>query len=151
MDVTINSSHVKSILNGHFEFHRNNKYFRWVDAGVTKKAWTQKQTHCSKYLHDNHIIPFAFDSAGNIAPGTLKFINRLFAPSNSKYGITWNNEKERKFFKKNWFLNKLSLILAKQRVINLNKSLAIPLLGRKNNLRKFRLKKKDKKANEYEI
>ena len=31
--------------------------------------------------HDKHIIPFAFDSAGNIAPGTAEFINKLFATS----------------------------------------------------------------------
>ena len=47
-------------------------------------------------MHDKHIVPFAFDSAGNIALGTFKFINRLFAPSNSKYAKTWNSEKERK-------------------------------------------------------
>ena len=34
--------------------------------------------------HDKHIIPFAFDSAGNIAPGTLEFINKLFAASGKK-------------------------------------------------------------------
>ena len=82
VDLTINSNHVRSNLNCHFEFHYNNKYFRWVNAGVAKKAQTQKQSHYSLWLHDNHKIPFAFDSAGNIAPGTLKFINRLFAPSN---------------------------------------------------------------------
>ena len=88
----------------------------------------------------------SFDSAGNIAPGSLKFINRLFAPSNSKYIRTWNSEKERKILK-NWFLNDLSMILAKQRVTDLNKSLAIPLLERINNRRKVRLQNKHKKAN----
>ena len=39
------------------------------------------------------------------------------------------------------------MILAKQRVTNLNKSLAIPLLERKENRRKFKLQKKNKKAN----
>ena len=38
VDLTINSSHVRSNLNCHFEFHYNNKYFRWVNAGVAKKA-----------------------------------------------------------------------------------------------------------------
>ena len=146
IDVTVYSSHVKSNINCHFEFHKNNKYFRWVNAGVAKKAWTSKQTHYSKWLHDNHIIPFAFDSAGNIAPGTLKFINKLFAPSNSNYDRTWNSENERKILK-NWFLNKLSMILAKQRVTDLNKALAISLLEREENRRKFKLQKKNKKAN----
>ena len=146
VDVTIYSSHVKSNINCHFEFHKNNKYFRWVNAGVAKKAWIQKKSHYSKWLHDNHIIPFAFDSAGNIAPGTLKFINKLFAPSNSKYTRSWNSENERKILK-NWFLNDLSMILAKQRVTDLNKSLAIPLLERKENRRKFKLQKQIKKAN----
>ena len=146
IDVTVYSSHVKSNINCHFEFHKNNKYFRWVNAGVAKKAWTSKQTHYSRWLHDNHIIPFAFDSAGNIAPGTLKFINKLFAPSNSNYGRTWNSENERKILK-NWFLNKLSMILAKQRVTDLNKALAISLLEREENRRKFKLQKKNKKAN----
>ena len=54
--------------------------------------------------------------------------------------------KKRKKFKI-LFFNKLSMILAKQRVTDLNKSLAIPLLERKNNRRKFRLQKKEKKAN----
>ena len=146
IDVTVYSSHVKSNINCHFEFHKNNKYFRWVNAGVAKKAWTSKQTHYSRWLHDNHIIPFAFDSAGNIAPGTLKFINKLFAPSNSNYYRTWNSENERKILK-NWFLNKLSMILAKQRVTDLNKSLAISLMERKENCRKFNIQKKNKKAN----
>jgi hypothetical protein len=146
IDVTVYSSHVKSNINSHFEFHKNKKYFRWVNAGVAKKAWTSKQTHYSRWLHDNHIIPFAFDSAGNIAPGTLKFINKLFAPSNSNYGRTWNSENERKILK-NWFLNKLSMILAKQRVTDLNKALAISLLEREENRRKFKLQKKNKKAN----
>ena len=48
---------------------------------------------------------------------------------------------------KNWFLNDLSMILAKQRVTDLNKSLAIPLLERKENRRKFKLQKQIKKAN----
>ena len=39
---------------------------------------------------------------------------------------------------KNWFLNKLSMILAKQRVIDLNKSLAIPLAERKENYLKYK-------------
>ena len=146
IDVTVYSSHVKSNINSHFEFHKNKKYFRWVTAGVAKKAWTSKQTLYSKWLHDNHIIPFAFDSAGNIAPGTLKFINKLFAPSNSNYYRTWNSENERKILK-NWFLNKLSMILAKQRVTDLNKSLAISLMERKENCRKFNIQKKNKKAN----
>ena len=100
----------------------------------------------SKTKNWNDIIPFAFDSAGNIAPGTLKFINKLFAPSNSKYTRSWNSENERKILK-NWFLNDLSMILAKQRVTDLNKSLAIPLLERKENRRKFKLQKQIKKAN----
>ena len=56
------------------------------------------------------------------------------------------SENERKILK-NWFLNDLSMILAKQRVIDLNKSLAIPLLERKENRRKFKLQKQIKKAN----
>ena len=47
--------------------------------------------------------------------------------------------KKRGKFLKNWFLNDLSMILAKQRVTDLNKSLAIPLLERLNNRRKVRL------------
>ena len=39
------------------------------------------------------------------------------------------------------------MMLARQRLTDLNKSLAIPLLERKNNHRKFRLQKKAKKAN----
>ena len=39
------------------------------------------------------------------------------------------------------------MILAKQRVTDLNKSLAIPLLERKENRRKFKLEKQIKKAN----
>merc|ERR1711991_1126955 len=117
-----------------------------VNEGVAKQAWAQKQNHYSKWIHDDRIIPFAFDSAGNIAPGTLKFINRLYAPSNSNYIRTWNSEKERKILK-NWFLNDLSMILAKQRVTDLNKSLATPLLERKENRRKFKLQKQIKKAN----
>ena len=146
IDVTVYSSNVKSNIKCHFEFHKNNKHFKWVNEGVAKHAWAQKLNHYSKWIHDDRIIPFAFDSAGNIAPGTLKFINRLFAPSNSKYIRTWNSEKERKILK-NWFLNDLSMILAKQRVTDLNKSLAIPLLERKENRRKFKLQKKNKKAN----
>ena len=70
----------------------------------------------------------------------------MFAPSNSKYTRSWNSENERKILK-NWFLNDLSMILAKQRVTDLNKSLAIPLLERKENRRKFKLQKQIKKAN----
>ena len=39
------------------------------------------------------------------------------------------------------------MILAKQRVTDLNKSLAISLLERKENRRKFTLQNKNKKAN----
>ena len=39
------------------------------------------------------------------------------------------------------------MILAKQRVTDLNKSLAIPLLERLNNRRKVRLQNRNKKAN----
>merc|ERR1711871_1468105 len=98
----------------------------------------RKKDHYEKWAHDKHIIPFAFDSAGNIAPGTAEFINKLFAASGQKYDRTWNSEKERKFLK-NWFLNKLSMILAKQRVIDLNKSLAVPLAERKANYNKYRM------------
>ena len=48
------------------------------------------------------------------------------------YGI----DNERKILK-NWFLNKLSMILAKQRVTDLNKALVISLLEREENRRKF--------------
>ena len=74
----------------------------------------------------------------------------MFAPSNSKYVRTWNSENERKILK-NWFLNKLSMILAKQRVTDLNKALAISLLEREENRRKFILQKKlkDCKAQNY--
>ena len=112
---------------------------------MAKKAFMRKQDHYSKWLHDDHIIPFAFDSAGNIAPGTVKFINKLFAASNKHYQRTWNSEKERKIFK-NWFLNKLSMILAKQRVIDLNKSLATPLAERKDIYRVYRRQKNKTKV-----
>ena len=42
--------------------------------------------------------------------------------------------RKRKKILKNWFLNKLSMIQAKQRVIDLNKSLAIPLAERKKTI-----------------
>ena len=67
----------------------------------------------------------------------MEFINKLFAASGQKFDRTWNSEKERKILK-NWFLNKLSMILAKQRVIDLNKSLAIPLAERKENYLKYK-------------
>ena len=104
---------------------------------VAKKAFMRKKDHYEKWAHEKHIIPFAFDSAGNIAPGTAEFINKLFAASSQKYDRTWNSKKERKILK-NWFLNKLSMILAKQRVIDLNKSLAIPLAERKENYLKYK-------------
>ena len=72
------------------------------------------------------------------------YLNRLFAASNKKYDRTWNSEKER-IILKNWFLNKLSMILAKQRVIDLNKSLAVPLAERKANFDKYRMYKRNKK------
>ena len=59
----------------------------------------------SKWLRDNHIIPFAFDSTGTIAPGSLTFINRSFPPS--KYGRTWDSEKESKILKY-WVLKYIS-------------------------------------------
>ena len=132
LDVTISRVFVKSNSKDNFEFTKNSDYFKWVPAGVAKKAFQRKRDHYEKWAHDKHIIPFAFDSAGNIAPGTNEFINKLFAASGQKFDRTWNSEKERKILK-NWFLNKLSMILAKQRVIDLNKSLAIPLAERKEN------------------
>ena len=104
----------------------------------------RKIKHYEKWKHNKHIIPFAFDSAGNIAPRTLEFINKLFAASNQKYNRTWNSEKER-IILKNWFLNKLSMILAKQRVIDLNKSLAVPLAERKDKINKYRMYIRNKK------
>ena len=53
----------------------------------------RKKDHYEKWEHEKHIIPFAFDSAGNIAPGTAEFINKLFAASSQKYDRTWNSEK----------------------------------------------------------
>ena len=88
-----------------FEFDRNKNYVKWMDAGVAKTANKRKEDHYSKWLHENHIIPFAFYSASNIAPDTVKFINRLFAASNKRYQRTWNSEKERNILK-NWFLYK---------------------------------------------
>ena len=38
IDVTIHSSNVKSNIKCHFEFHKNNNYFKWVNAGVAKQA-----------------------------------------------------------------------------------------------------------------
>ena len=58
--------------------------------------------------------------------------------------MTWNSEKER-IILKNWFLNKLSMILAKQRVIDLNKSLAVPLAERKDKINKYRMYIRNKK------
>ena len=113
-------------------------------AGVAKKAYLRKIKHYEKWKHNKHIIPFAFDSAGNIAPRTLEFINKLFAASNQNYNRTWNSEKER-IILKNWFLNKLSMILAKQRVIDLNKSLAVPLAERKDKINKYRMYIRNKK------
>ena len=137
LDVTISRVFVKSNSKDNFEFTKNSDYFKWVPAGVAKKAFQRKRDHYEKWAHDKHIIPFAFDSAGNIAPGTNEFINKLFAASGQKFDRTWNSEKERKILK-NWFLNKLSMILAKQRVIDLNKSLAIPLAERKENYLKYK-------------
>lgn len=68
----------------------------------------QKQDPYSKWLNDDYFIPFAFDSAGNIAPETAKFMNRLFAASNNDYQRICNSEK--KIFFLNWFFNKLSMI-----------------------------------------
>ena len=137
LDVTISRVFVKSNSKDNFEFTKNSDYFKWVPAGVAKKAFQRKRDHYEKWAHDKHIIPFAFDSAGNIAPGTNEFINKLFAASGQKFDRSWNSEKERKILK-NWFLNKLSMILAKQRVIDLNKSLAIPLAERKENYLKYK-------------
>ena len=144
LDITISRVFVKSNSKDNFEFNKNNNLWKWVDAGVAKKAYMRKIKHYEKWKHNKHIIPFAFDSAGNIAPGTLEFINKLFAASNKKYDRTWNSEKER-IILKNWFLNKLSMILAKQRVIDLNKSLAVPLAERKDKINKYRMYIRNKK------
>ncbi len=48
-------------------------------------------------------------------------------------------------FLKNWFLNDLSMILAIQRVTDLNKSLAIPLLEKKIIVENLNFKIKIKK------
>ena len=42
IDVTVYSSNVKSNIKCHFEFHKNNKHFKWVNEGVAKHAWAQK-------------------------------------------------------------------------------------------------------------
>ena len=144
LDITISRVFVKSNSKDNFEFNKNNNRWKWVDAGVAKKAYMRKIKHYEKWKHNKHIIPFAFDSAGNIAPRTLEFINKLFAASNQKYNRTWNSEKER-IILKNWFLNKLSMILAKQIVIDLNKSLAIPLAERIANFDKQRMYIRNKK------
>ena len=65
----------------------------------------------------------------------------MVASSTSEYQRTWNSEKERKFLK-NWFLNRLSMILAKQRVLDLNKSVATPRADRKDWYREYRRQKK---------
>ena len=65
----------------------------------------RKQGHYSKWLQEDHIIPFVIDSAGNVAPDTVKFINRLFAASNRDYLRTWSSEKERKIKKKGNFFD----------------------------------------------
>ena len=144
LDITISRVFVKSNSKDNFEFNKNNNLWKWVDAGVAKKAYMRKIKHYEKWKHNKHIIPFAFDSAGNIAPRTLEFINKLFAASNQNYNRTWNSEKER-IILKNWFLNKLSMILAKQRVIDLNKSLAVPLAERKDKINKYRMYIRNKK------
>ena len=68
------------------------------------------------------------------------FINRLFAASGKKYDRTWISAKERKFLKNRVF-NKISMILAKQRVIDINKSLAVPLAEREDIYRAYRRQK----------
>ena len=44
-----------------------------------------------------------------------------------------------------YFLNKLSMILAKQRVIDLNKSLAVPIAERRDNYYNYRTYMRNKK------
>ena len=104
----------------------------------------RKKNHYEKWVHDKHIISFAFDSAGNIVPGTLEFINKLFAASGKNIERTWNSERGRQILK-NWFLNKISMTLAKQRVIDLNQFLAVPLAERKENFYKYKAYIRNKK------
>ena len=56
--------------------------------------------------------PWHFDSTGNIAPRSHRFINKLYAPSSGDNGTgvqrNWNSKIQRRFLKKN-FLDSIPL------------------------------------------
>ena len=45
LDVTIFRVFVKTNSKDNFEFTKNGNYFKWVDAGVAKKAFMRKDKH----------------------------------------------------------------------------------------------------------
>ena len=83
------------------------------------KGYDAKIKTYSEWDHDDHIVPLAFDSAGAIAPKSAAFINKLYASvDDDDVKREWNSEAERIRLKK-FFINSLSMTIAKQRVCDI--------------------------------
>jgi len=74
-----------------------------------------------KEFHDGHIIPLAFDSPGAIAPKSAALINKLYASVDDEC----NSESERLRLKK-FFIDSLSMTVAKQRVQDIRAMCNVP-------------------------
>ena len=107
--------------------------YPYVNNAVSKSLYDLKIKHYKFWNHYDRIIPLAFDSTGNIAPRSRKFINKLYAPSSGDNGTgvqrNWNSEIQRRFLKKN-FLDSISLLFAKYRVKDIQNMDRVPLQRR---------------------
>ena len=137
VDITSGSIHVKSNKDKFFKWVKDKNTKAWsytyVNNAVSKSLYDLKIKHYKRWNHYDRIIPLAFDSTGNIAPRSRKFINKLYAPSSGDNGTgvqrNWNSEIQRRFLKKN-FLDSISLLFAKYRVKDIQNMDRVPLQRR---------------------